>query len=267
MVFALLHDDVERSNTVPTMVMKTVRLSELRTNPKVNRDIDQNWVDRLVKNWHAEAVGVPIVASQNGHYIILDGQHRVEALRQMHIEDRRLQVRVIEGLNISEMARLFVELNEDRGIPAYTKFEKRVTAGDPDASAIAGIVGRVGLILRNEPRDRNVGAVVALERVYRFDGTGSILEMALITTLGALGEGSENFNGNIIQGIGQFYRRFPTADQARLVTVLKKNGGGGYGLLGKGKSLREINGGSLAANITEVLIRLYNRGLKNKLDG
>lgn len=245
--------------------VRVVHLSELTTNPRVNRNVDQSWVDRLVKNWHEDAIGVPIVAAQNGHYIILDGQHRVEAKRQMTATDERIEVKVIDGLTVPEMARLFVELNEDRGIRAFTKFEKRVTAGDPDATAIAAICKRLGLRLIEGPGDGAINAVIALEAVYRYDAGGQFLQDTLVTLLGAFGKGWESFNGNLIRGIGQFYRRFPDADNGRTMKVLAQNAGGPYGLLGKGKTMKDVHGGSVAAGITEAVLALYNRRLRDKL--
>jgi hypothetical protein len=245
--------------------VRVVHLSELKTDPEVNRNIDQHWVDRLVKNWHAEAIGTPIVASRNGHYVILDGQHRIEAVRQMTSADDRIEVKVIDGLSIPEMARLFVELNEDRNIRAFTKFEKRVTAGDPDATAIAAVVKRLGLKLMDEPHDGSIGAVVALEAVFHYDAGGQLLEDTLVTLLGSFGKGWDSFNGNLVRGVGQFYRRFPEADRARTVKVLAATAGGPYGMLGKGRTMKEVHGGSVAAGVTQAILALYNRRLRDKL--
>lgn len=245
--------------------VRTVRLSELKTDPVVNRDVDQNWVDKLVRNWHESAVGVPIVAAYNGYYIIIDGQHRIEALRQQTSNDLRIEVKVIEGLTLPEMARLFVELNDKRGIKAFTKFEKRVNGGDPDAVAIAAIVKRLGLRLLCEPHEGAVGAVVALEAVFHYDSSGEILEDTLLTLTAAFGKGWETYNGNLIRGVGQFYRRFPEARRDRTAKVLAKSSGDSYGLLGKGKTMRDVHGGSVGQGVATAILATYNRGMKHKL--
>jgi hypothetical protein len=82
---------------------------------------------------------------------------------------------------------------------------------------------------------------------------------------GAWGDEYTSFNTNLVRGLGSFLRTFPEADSKRLASNLAKSAGGASGLLGKGRTMREVNGGSVAAGVAEVILALYNRNLRNKL--
>lgn len=67
---------------------KVVRLSEIDApRSPANRPLDRSWVDYLVKHWDQSLVGVPLVAAFGDRYRIINGQHRIEAMREMNASD------------------------------------------------------------------------------------------------------------------------------------------------------------------------------------
>lgn len=242
--------------------IRTVRLSEIKMDPFVNRKLDQNWVNKLVHDWNPAAFGVPVVAAYNGHYIWLDGQHRGAALAEMSPDDPRVDVEVHEGLTRQEMARLFVELNTDRGIRAFDKFEKLYNGGDPTAQQIVSIVQGHGLRVQLEAREGSISAVVALQRVFRWDGTGEILDATLLILNESFGPGWESFKGDLIVGVGLVLRHYPELSVRRLMKKLRESSGGASGLLGRGRTMRSIDGGTVANGVATAAVNLYNRGLR-----
>lgn len=244
---------------------RTVRLSEIGTDPNVNREIDQAWVNYLIKNWDQSLMGIPDVAANNGNYIVIDGQHRLAALAEQHADDPRVSVTVHEGLTRPEMARMFVELNKTRGVRAFDKFKKLVFSGDPDAVRIEGVLASYGLHLDLAPNEGAVGCVIALQKVYRLDvSTANILTRVFGILTKAWGKEPANFQGDIVAGTGLLIHRYPDLQDKALANVLAKAPGGPSGLIGKARTIREIQGGAIAGGVAEAERNLYNRGRRTR---
>lgn len=244
---------------------RVVHLSEIKTDAFVNRTVDEAWVNKLVSRWDPELMGIPVVASENGHYVVVDGQHRLAALREMAIGDPRVEVEVLEGKDKPGMAHDFIGRNTTRPVLPFDKFEKLVNSGDATANHIVSILKTCGLHLNRQARERAVGGVVALQGAYAKDGKGEILRLSLSTLRSAFGDGPESFNGNLILGLATFFQSYPDADQKRTVATLARSAGGASGLLGKGRTIREVYGHSVAHGVATAALNLYNRGLKHKL--
>lgn len=242
---------------------RVVRLSSIKTNPNVNRAVDKAWVNYLVKNWDESLMGTPQVAEENGHFIVLDGQHRLAAFGEQHADDPRVEVRVHEGMSKADMARAFVELNHGRAIKPFDKFVKLVFSGEPDAVAIEHNLHAHGLHLAQGHKPGAVSCVVALRRVHNFDHTGAVLSRVLDALTKAWGDDPIAFNGEIVTGLGLLFQRFPELNDKGLATGLAKSAGGASGLLGKGRSVREIQGGLVAGGIAEAARLIYNRGRRS----
>lgn len=245
-----------------TVGIRTVRLSQLRTDDRVNRPIDEAWINRLVKNWDDRLLGVPSVSQNGGDvYTIIDGQHRIEALRQMHSDDMRLQVEVVATDGIPEQAYQFVGRNTTRRVPQFQRFAKRVNAGEAMPCQIVKVLKAHGLHLDTSHAEGAVAAVAALERVANLDGTAELLGDALGVLVAAWGRDPKVFNGDVIQGVARFLKTWPDA-RKRLTTSLTKLPGGPAGLTGRARTLREVYGGTMPLAAAEQCRLLHNRGLR-----
>lgn len=95
-----------------TLRYGVVRLSQIVADPDLNRPLNQGFVDYLVVNWDQSLVGEIIAAAHEGGYIVGDGQHRLEAMRQMNAEDIEVPVLLIEGMTKAHMVEAHVMLTE-----------------------------------------------------------------------------------------------------------------------------------------------------------
>lgn len=244
----------------------TVRLSELTTSPKVNRPLNPSRVDKLVKNWDETLFTVPVVAEQHGKYVILDGQHRVEAFRAQHADDPRIQVLVHYGLTEAECARMFVYLNENLAVRPFDKFEKLVFSGDDAANLIHSILVRNGLKLAQGNSLGSVQCVSALQRAYAIDKVGGYLDASLKVLIDAWGMDSANFGGALVEGVAIFLKNHGSAiDRKRLAKVMASIPQGPHGVVGRARGNRDGGVGSLAGNVAEVLKNAYNKRLRAKV--
>jgi hypothetical protein len=84
----------------------TIRISDTVVDRKYQRNTDRKRVLEIVKNFKPEGLGILYVSIRNdGKYYIIDGAHRVAALKQIGIET--LKVFAYEGLTVNEEAYLY----------------------------------------------------------------------------------------------------------------------------------------------------------------
>lgn len=101
----------------------------------------QGLIARISANfrWAAfQAVLATPDPKEEGWFLILDGQHRVEAARRRGVA--RVPAVVVAAASVAEQALAFVRANKDRvALTALAMFHASVAAGDKEAKAIAEI--------------------------------------------------------------------------------------------------------------------------------
>lgn len=244
-----------------------VPISKIRTDHAVNtRPIDFAWVDHRVAAFDPDKLGVPIVSARpDGTYACLDGQNRIELCRRVGWGDQKIQCRVFTGLTTAEEAVLFLGHNDNRQVGTFHKFVARITAGDPDAVAIAAVVTKAGWELSYFVGDKKIAAVAALEAIWKASkpDAGGYRGGPLTTTLAiateAWGYSADAANGQVLRGIGLVVNRFgPILDTAGLVRKLAGHRNGALGILADARGLHSYAGGTVAACVAETIVRIYN---------
>lgn len=248
-----------------------VPLADLKFDPVINREIDPGLIALISKNFDPDAIGVlHVSARSDGSYVVIDGQHRSQAMLDMGWLDQLVECKVHRNLTISDEARLFVILNRRRNVHPIDVFDKEVKAGMDPASSIAQILIDMGLkVARSSTQTNGIAAVAALRYIYTGVKYGATrrnpkaLRDTLSVVSGAWGPGPTSFNGDMLQGVGAVILRFGEGiDKPRLVERLASMPGGAGGLLGRGRTLREIRGGTVTDCVASCVVDLYNKGLR-----
>lgn len=104
--------------------LRWVLLDSMRVAEEGNgqRDLKSYRVDKLLsKGFNPDLMGYPVVSEREGHYWVVDGQARVEALKQWLGEwkGQQVQCRVYVGMTVEQECDLFLELNDftHRSVP------------------------------------------------------------------------------------------------------------------------------------------------------
>lgn len=257
-----------RQKQETTDTTEWLAISSLETDPRVNRPLSEARADRIAQELDPDYIGVLHVSERaNGSRVIVDGQHRVAACRQLGWEDQKLECKVYRGLTLPQEAALFVHLNDFRRPTFFQSFLKRITAKDPDAVMIDEIVRGVGLKIDEQNIDGHISCVRTLERVFRGEKFNVrtrqpiILRKTLLIAKQAWGLTKEAMQGDILHGLGMVLLRYGKAiDEDHLHSKLAPVAGGPLGLLGKARTLRSIQGGTVAQNVAATIVSLYNKG-------
>jgi hypothetical protein len=253
--------------------LRWVRIADLRLDPEAQRDPQsaKRWAQRKAKEFDPDQLGY-IVASHraDGNLYVIDGWHRIELLRAVGWGDQQMQAEVFDGTTQAEDAARFLGRNDRTNVRLFDKFRVRVTAADQVASDIDRIARAHGLTISDKTREGYITAVAALERVYRGAGIGSLKDgpKALSRTLTILqkawGNDPSSFQGALIEAMGLVCLRYgSTVDDAALATKLASESGGAPGVIGKGRSVRDLRSRPVAHCIASVIVDLYNKGRRS----
>lgn len=250
-----------------------MKVDDLKRDPEINvRPIDEKRAQRYANDFDIDALGVITVSRRNdGANIILDGQHRVEALKRMGWNGEKIPCKVFTGLTRPQEARKFITLNTAVAIKNLDRFISRVTAKDKTACEINEIVKANGYVVDRQSRDGVIVAASVLEDIYvgknqKIRGKNpKALHGTLQAVTEAWGRGVHSVNYAVLAGVGAFFLRYDEHIKlTRLIEKLRGVSGGPQGLVNRGRGKRELHGGSLASGIAHYVTDEYNAGLRGK---
>lgn len=238
--------------------LKWVPLAMMTVSPLGQRELNQPRVDKIVATFDLEQIGTPTVNLRDHAYWIIDGQHRIEALRAIGWGDQQIQCWTYEGLSEEEEAEKFLKLNDTLTVNALAKFRVSVQAGRPVECEINRIVQSLGLVVSADKVPGAIGAVGTLRRVYE-RADGPVLRQTLLTIKDAYGD--PGLEAAVIDGMGLFIHRYGSEiDYANLVRRLKASHGGSHGMLGKAETIRRGTGNQKNHCVAAAIVEIMNAG-------
>lgn len=242
--------------------LRWIPLDQIKVNPLAQRDLQQARVDHLEANLCLEDLGYPTVNHRDGHYWVIDGQHRIEALRQFGFTNEPIQCQTYEGLTSEEEAEKFLLLNNSLAVRSIPKFKAAVHAGRFVESDIDRIVRSTRLVVSADDVPGGIQAVGTLERVYHRAGPGG-LARTLVIVRDAYGDAG--LQGVVIDGIGHVCARYNGDIDPKVVTEkLSKAHGGVGGLLNKAETIRRMTGNPKGQCVAAAAVETINVGRGGK---
>jgi hypothetical protein len=246
----------------------SVPLNLLIIDPRVQRPIDKRKADKMAADLNLDAIGLICVSRrEGGSYSIIDGQHRVDALRTSGFVNEPVECEVYHGLTLAEEAAMFRLRNNRTSVQKIDLFKVRVTEGDATAVAISDMLHRLGWTVGTDSTDGYFAAIGALETVWNLDPTGQppAAERAIAAITTAWGHDRSGVHQFIVGGLGSVFARYGAEiDSGGLIDRLAKFPGGAANLVGKARGLRELRGGTGPAAVAELVVMEYNRHRKTR---
>lgn len=238
-----------------------IAVNKLTLDPRVNRALDERHSAGIRTKFHRPSLGILTVSARpDGTYVVIDGQHRYRALVDLGMVNSQVECKVLVGLTLAEEARLFVQLNAVRRPQALDIFLKSVTAGDPDAVAIDGILKDHGLTVSWAHADGNIAAVQAVQSLYNNDRSGKLLSQVLHIVTSSWGRTIDAVNGHLLNGIGQLLMRYgDQVDVDGLISNLAKFPGGAVAFVGKAKAAKDLYRCTMPRAVAAFAVQVYNQ--------
>lgn len=255
------------TTTLPPKVERSARLrwvplDKIKVNPAAQRELNHSRVDRLLAHLDLDQIGNPVLNERGGSFYCIDGQHRIEALRQFGFTDEVIQCWVHVGLTEAEEAERFLQINDTLAVEAHAKYRAAVNAGRQTECDIERVVRASGCVVSKDKLPGAIAAVGTLRRVY--DRSGSkVLGRSL--RIAAAAYGDIGLSAEVIDGLGLLCQRYngDIVDDD-VVQKLSTTHGGVNGLLGAAEKLRRQTGERKGVCVAAAAVDLINRGKGGK---
>lgn len=247
-----------------TSRIRPVRVTEMRVPPVeiTQRRFSKAQAEEYAQNLDLNKLGIPVLNHRDGIFWVLDGQHRVAAVKMYFApnDPGSIDCEVYEDLTDAEMADIFLGRDNRRAISRYEKFKVACTAEYARECDIRRTVEAQGLRVARTKDDGSVGAVGALTRVY--DRSGSVaLGQTLRVIRDAYAASAEAFDAGVIEAIGLVFHRYNGRVNAQqLVEQLAADRHGVRGVLRRAESVRERTGNLKVPCIASIVVDSYNKG-------
>jgi len=252
----------KRATRRPSKI-RPVLISQMRVPPALvtQRQFRQAHGDAIAADLDLNKLGFPIINIRDGIPWVLDGQHRIYALKANGFEKDVLDCEVYEGLSDAEAADIFLGRDARKAISAYDKFHVACTAGHRRENDIRRVVEAQGLKITNTKTENSVGCISALCQLYDRSGDTVVGQTVRVLKKAYAGV-SAAFDTYLVTGVGLVFNRYNGATNEGL--LIEKLGGATGGLLRRAEMMRERTGASKSTCIAAVVIELYNKGLTPK---
>lgn len=232
---------------------------------------DKYKIDKIAKNIDWDIFGTILVSYRDGKYWVVDGQHRVEAIRRLD-PDAEVPATVWTGLTYEEEAEKFLKLNTERkALNCNQKFHALIEKGDKSALTILKVLNENGLSFnKNSGFSKNnvVGAIHVIQRIYATEGARGLDRVLKIVKTSWLGEGC-SLKRDVIYGVATFIHNYPEVDDKILCDVLSKTDTKALLLqaqfLAQSEQILIANSGaSRYVHVAKAIRDLYNKNVDKK---
>lgn len=212
-------------------------------------------------------IGLPLVNMRDGVAWIIDGQHRIAALK-MWLPDLTAadtwECEIFEALTDKEMAECFLGRNDSKSVTPFDKFLISCGAERSRESVILRTVESNHLKVSRARENNCIASVQALGRVY--DAAGDVVLGQVLRVLrdGYQGDPAA-FDGQVVQGVGLVFQRYNgRTNERHLADAIGTTQYGVRGLLRRAETQRDRTGNQKVTCIAAVIVEIYNRTIRER---
>lgn len=241
-----------------------VAIGQMRTPPALvtQREFRKAHGDRIAADLDLDKLGIPVLNHRDHIFWVLDGQHRIYALKQFGFGDNdTIKCEVYENLTDSEMAEIFLGRDARRAISPYDKFHVACTAGRKRENDIRRVVEANGLKIGRAKEENTIGAIGALGKVY--DRSGDVVVGQVVRAIkNAFAGDPTAFAPEVIEGTGLVFNRYNgKTNEKELASRLAAAQHGVRGLLRRAESQRQRTGNQKGQCVAATIVDIYNKPL------
>ena len=249
------------AETKPERV-RSVPVNAIRVDSTYQRDLDTTRVRKLVDRWNDQLCGAVILSKRAGLLWVVDGQHRLAAMRELGVE--KVDAIILTDLAQTKEAELFVDFNNARKtLNAWDGFKAEITAQNPAALDVVRIVNSTGFTLVQQPGPGNIQALQSIRRVYKLGGE-DLLRLTLQTVRQLWSDDRLALTARVIGGLSLFYFGFfadPNFKQDRLIGVLERTAPATFLRMAQQVQYERMATGASSFAVAEAMRIKYNEGL------
>ena len=193
----------------PTMVEQNIWLIPLNMiqTEIYQRVLNMKNVNKIVKEFNPAKLGVLVVSKRSdGTYAVLDGQHRLTALRRLGYTVTNCIV--LEGMSLQEEADYFRRQNENKqNLRIADTFKASLFAEDGESLEIKRLMDKHGFRFGKSGSPMCICAIGALQTIIRTYNVQT-LENVLRSIAGTWAADSTILRREMLAGLAEFWYRF-----------------------------------------------------------
>lgn len=212
----------EMIKRLPELELKKIPLANIKF-AEYQREVKPSKVNKIVRNFEPDIVGIGLVSFRNGEFWGVDTQHRIEALKKLGYTEILCQV--LTGLTYEEECYRFVLLNTGRTqLTANQVFHGRVEEKDKEAVELVEAFRkyRFDYNKNNSTKDDNlIGAVSKFVKMQKMFGIERVEKVLRVLRNAWYGD-KNSLASAIISGLSTFFSENPSADEMILIKALEK---------------------------------------------
>lgn len=219
------------------------------------RPLRVDHVDRMLRNFDPDKLGVMVVSKRDGVFWILDGQHRRQVMIGVGWGDQQAFCEIYEGLTIPEEAEIFLGRNHRLNVTPLANFKVSVTAGRTAEVQIDKIVRSLDLAVGSGTG--RVQAVGTLLKIYEKLGP-DILARALLVAYQSFGV--PGIEAAPIEAVAMVLHRYgPDITDESAITRLKQYPGGIGSIMTTARQTKATLGYPLTQCVANAVVRAFNK--------
>lgn len=252
--------------------VENIPVTELRVDRNVQREgLNMNKVREIVAKFNPQAVGTITVSLRaDRSYVIIDGQHRWEAVRILSDNAGFMNAHVYTGLTLGQEAQMFLDLNRTTVPLMADKFKVTLLVDGAEGDAarqIQAIVGAYGWKVSRVPSKGNINCIGVLQRMHRLslekNADPHLIQMAILVITRAWGNDRHGAQASVVECLCRIFAEYGTAaiDLDRLIGVLQEFIP--RTLTKEAAQLAAIKGSKVSMGMAEMVITRYNKVKKS----
>lgn len=244
---------------------RMIHTSKLTSGLPYQRPVNPKEVDRLIREWDDRLLDPIVVSFRDGKFNVVDGQHRIVALRKMNGRDVMVACKVYSGLTYEQEADLCYKLDKAKKRLSLSQSTNALVESGTDAEAVeirrllegCGYAWALG---KKAGKQNEIVATRAVFNAYRFLGRSAFTR--LFSIMRATWDGdTRSLTAVMISGMALFLKTYETElDNRAFIKRLSLVDPDEIIRRGKG----DFSTGNTALRYARVILEKYNgqRGAK-----
>ena len=198
----------------PRFEMSSINTSALTSGLPYQRPVRERKLQKLMDHWDLSLLDPLVVSYRDGQFYLVDGQHRVIALRRMRGGDTTIPCKLYHGLTYQQEAELCYKLDQSREhLSAAQSTNALIEAGtDPEIMEIYGLLESNGFtwaLDKRTPGNYEIIAVRAVISAYRLLGS-ALFDRMLYLMASAWDGAPSSLKAGFISGMALFLKVYDT---------------------------------------------------------
>ncbi len=205
-------------------VDRELHTNRLTSGLPYQRPVNQKEVDRLIREWDERLLDPIIVSFRDGKFYVVDGQHRISAMRKMnHGNGVMVNCKVYSGLTYEQEAALCYKLDKAKKRLSLSQSTNALAESgtDPETTEIRNLVENSGFVWALGKSKGKTGEIVttrALVNAYRLLGGAAFTRMLHLLWDAWQGD-PRSLTAAVLSGMALFVKTYETEMNDRTFTA------------------------------------------------